>query len=101
MSSFVNAILAFLGMAIVFCLGIYKLVATPGPDLVGLLIGVLLVVTFIVVLGVLYAKKPAVAWPILILGIVSMTVIGGPYLMAFATIGFCVAFSKFGCLTSH
>ena len=98
---FVNAILAIAGMAVVISLGILNMVSTP-PHGFGL--GLLGVVFSIVLLGaitVLYAKKPAVGWVVLVAGVWVLYRIGGPHLFNFSLLGFCWAFAKFGCLSAE
>ena len=97
---FVNSILAIAGMAVVISLGILNMVATP-PQ--GFGIGLLGFVFSIVLLGaltVLYEKKPAVGWTVLIAGTLLLYFVGGPHLFNFSLLGFCWAFSKIGCLTA-
>ena len=65
-NTFVNAILAPTGMAVVLSLGILKLVDSEphgfGAGLLGLVISLLVIAG----LTVLYAKKPAAGWAVLI-----------------------------------
>ena len=98
---FVNTILAITGMAVVISLGILNMVATP-PH--GLGLGLLWFVFSIVLIGVLtvlYGKKPAAGWAVLVAGTVLLYLVGGPHLFNFSLLGFCWAFAKFGCLSAE
>ena len=99
-NTFVNAILAPTGMAVVLSLGILKLVDSEPHGLGAGLLG--LVISLIVIAGltVLYAKKPAAGWAVLIGYTVVLTYIGGPHLFTFGMLGFCWAFAKIGCLAT-
>ena len=48
----------------------------------------------------LYTKKPAAGWAVLIGYTVVLTYIGGPHLFTFGMLGFCWAFAKIGCLAT-
>mgnify|MGYP001436112078 CR=1 FL=1 len=100
-STFVNAILAPTGMAVVLSLGILKLVKTEEPH--GFVWGLLgFVVSLVVIAGltVLYAKKPAAGWVVLTAYTMVLYIIGGSHLFTFGLLGFTWAFAKIGCLAT-
>ena len=98
---FVNSILAIAGMAVVIGLGIVNMVATP-PQGFGLgLLGFVFSIVLLGALTVLYAKKPAAGWAVLVAGILLLYLVRGPHLFTFSLLGFCWAFAKFGCLSAE
>ena len=99
-NTFVNAILAPTGMAVVLSLGILNLVATEPHGFGAGLLG--LVISLIVIAGltVLYAKKPAAGWAVLIGYTVVLYIIEGSQLFTFGLLGFTWAFAKIGCLAT-
>ena len=100
-NTFVNAILAPTGMAVVLSLGILKLVKTEEPH--GFVWGLLgFVVSLVVIAGltVLYAKKPAAGWVVLTAYTMVLYIIGGSHLFTFGLLGFTWAFAKIGCLAT-
>ena len=100
-NTFVNAILAPTGMAVVLSLGILKLVKTEEPH--GFVWGLLgFVVSLVVIAGltVLYAKKPAAGWVVLTAYTMVLYIIGGSHLFTFGLLGFTWAFAKIGCLVT-
>ena len=101
-NTFVNAILAPTGMAVVLSLGILNLV-DPESEPHGFaweLLG--LVVSLVVITGltVLYAKKPAAGWVVLTAYTMALYIIGGSHLFTFGLLGFTWAFAKIGCLAT-
>jgi len=97
---FVNSIIAITGMAVVISLGILNMVTTQ-PHGLGLgLLGVVFSIVLLGVLTVLYAKKPAAGWAVLVAGTLVLYLVGGPHLFNFSLIGFCWAFAKIGCLAT-
>ena len=99
-NTFVNAILAPTGMAVVLSLGILNLVATEPHGFSLGLVGFVISLIVIGALTVLYTKKPAAGWAVLIGYTVVLTYIGGPHLFTFGMLGFCWAFAKIGCLAT-
>tara|TARA_Y100001934_G_scaffold181189_1_gene214371 strand:+ start:143 stop:457 length:315 start_codon:yes stop_codon:yes gene_type:complete len=99
-NTFVNAILAPTGMAVVLSLGILKLVDSEPHGFSLGLVGFVISLIVIGALTVLYTKKPAAGWAVLIGYTVVLTYIGGPHLFTFGMLGFCWAFAKIGCLAT-
>ena len=99
-NTFVNAILAPTGMAVVLSLGILNLVDTEphgfGAGLVGLVISIIVIGA----LTVLFGKKPAAAWVVLVAYTLVLYYIGGGHLFSFGLLGFSWAFAKIGCLAT-
>ena len=99
-NTFVNAILAPTGMAVVLLLGILNLVDTEphgfGAGLVGLVISIIVIGA----LTVLFGKKPAAAWVVLVAYTLVLYDIGGGHLFSFGLLGFSWAFAKIGCLAT-
>jgi len=99
-NTFVNAILAPTGMAVVLSLGILNLVDTE-PH--GFGSGLMVFVISLAVIGgltVLYPKKQAMSWVILTAYTLVLYLVGGPHLFTFGLLGFCWAFAKIGCLVT-
>jgi len=99
-NTFVNAILAPTGMAVVLSLGILKLVKTEPHGFVWGLLGFVFSLLVITGLTVLYAKKPAAGWVVLTAYTLVLYKIGGSHLFTFGLLGFTWAFAKIGCLTT-
>ena len=77
---FVNAILAIAGMAVVISLGILNMVTTPPHGFELGLLGFVFSIVLLGVLTVLYAKKPATGWVVLVVGTLLLYLVGGPHL---------------------
>ncbi len=99
-NTFVNAILAPTGMAVVLSLGILQLVKTEPHGFVWGLLGFIFSLLVITGLTVLYAKKPAAGWVVLTAYTLVLYKIGGSHLFTFGLLGFTWAFAKIGCLTT-
>ena len=99
-NTFVNAILAPTGMAVVLSLGILNLVATEPHGFNLGLIGFVVSLIVIGALTVLYTKNQAGAWALLVGYTLVLYLIEGPHLFAFGLLGFTWAFAKIGCLTT-
>ncbi len=99
-NTFVNAILAPTGMAVVLSLGILNLVKTEPHGFVSGLLGFVLSLLVITGLTVLYAKKPAAGWVVLTAYTLVLYKIGGSHLFTFGLLGFTWAFAKIGCLAT-
>ena len=99
-NTFVNAILATTGMAVVLSLGILKLVKTEPHGFVWGLLGFVFSLLVITGLTVLYAKKPAAGWVVLTAYTLVLYKIGGSHLFTFGLLGFTWAFAKIGCLAT-
>ena len=99
-NTFVNAILAPTGMAVVLSLGILNLVKTEPHGFVWGLLGFVVSLVVIAGLTMLYAKKPAAGWVVLTAYTMVLYIIGGSYLFTFGLLGFTWAFAKIGCLTT-
>ncbi|HJN82662.1 MAG TPA: hypothetical protein QF478_07770 [Verrucomicrobiota bacterium] len=95
-----NAILAIAGMAVVISLGILNMVTTPPHGFELGLLGFVFSIVLLGVLTVLYAKKPAIGWVVLVAGTLLLYLVGGPHLFTFSLLGFCWAFAKIGCLSA-
>ncbi len=98
---FVNSILALTGIAVVLALGILNL-STTQPH--GLALGMVGVVFSVVLLGsltILFTKKPAAGWAVLVVGTLLLYIVGGPHLFTFSLLGFTWAFAKIGCLSTE
>lgn len=99
-NTFVNAILAPTGMAVVLSLGILNLVKTEPHGFVWGLLGFVFSLLVITGLTVLYAKKPAAGWVVLTAYTLVLYKIGGSHLFTFGLLGFTWAFAKIGCLAT-
>ena len=99
-NTFVNAILAPTGMAVVLSLGILNLVKTEPHSFVWGLLGFVFSLLVITGLTVLYAKKPAAGWVVLTAYTLVLYKIGGSHLFTFGLLGFTWAFAKIGCLAT-
>ena len=99
-NSFVNTILAISGMAVILSLGILNMVATEPHGFVSGLIWLVISVGLIGLLTVLYSKKTAAGWVVLVSYIFVLYMIGGPHLFTFSLLGFTWAFAKIGCLAT-
>ena len=99
-NTFVNAILAPTGMAVVLSLGILNLVKTEPHGYVWGLLGFVFSLLVITGLTVLYAKKPAAGWVVLTAYTLVLYKIGGSHLFTFGLLGFTWAFAKIGCLAT-
>ena len=99
-NTFVNAILAPTGMAVVLSLGILNLVKTEPHGFVWGLLGFVFSLLVITGLTVLYAKKPAAGWVVLTAYTMVLYIIGGSHLFTFGLLGFTWAFAKIGCLAT-
>ena len=99
-NTFVNAILAPTGMAVVLSLGILTLVATEPHGCNLGLIGFVVSLIVIGALTVLYTKNQAGAWALLVGYTLVLYLIEGPHLFTFGLLGFTWAFAKIGCLAT-
>ena len=99
-NTFVNAILAPTGMAVVLSLGILNLVKTEPHGFVWGLLGFFVSLVVIAGLTMLYAKKPAAGWVVLTAYTMVLYIIGGSHLFTFGLLGFTWAFAKIGCLAT-
>ncbi|MDP6893224.1 MAG: hypothetical protein QF731_08605 [Verrucomicrobiota bacterium] len=99
-NSFVNTILAISGMAVILSLGILNMVATEPHGFVSGLIWLVISVGIIGLLTILYSKKTAAGWVVLVSYIFVLYMIGGPHLFTFSLLGFTWAFAKIGCLAT-
>ena len=99
-NTFVNAILAPTGMAVVLSLGILNLVDTEPHGFSLGLVGLVISLIVIGALTVLYTKNQAGAWALLVGYTLVLYLIKGPHLFTFGLLGFTWAFAKIGCLTT-
>ena len=99
-NSFVNTILTISGMAVILSLGILNMVATEPHGFVSGLIWLVISVGIIGLLTILYSKKTAAGWVVLVSYIFVLYMIGGPHLFTFSLLGFTWAFAKIGCLAT-
>jgi|TARA_B100001250_G_scaffold380168_1_gene371398 hypothetical protein len=99
-NSFVNTILAITGMAVILSLGILNMVATEPHGFTLGLIGLVISLGIIGLLTILYSKKAAAGWVILVGYTFVLYMIGGPHLFTFSLLGFTWAFAKIGCLAT-
>ena len=100
-NSFVNSILVITGMAVILSLGILNMVATEPHGLIYGLIGLVISVGLIGLLTILYSKKAAAGWVVLVGYTIVLYIIEGPHLFTFSLLGLTWAFAKIGCLTSE
>ena len=99
-NTFVNAILAPTGMAVVLSLGILNLVDTEPHGFSLGLVGLVISLIVIGALTVLYTKNQAGAWALLVGYTLVLYRIEGPHLFTFGLLGFTWAFAKIGCLAT-
>ena len=88
-------------MAVILSLGILNMVATEPHGLIYGLIGLVISVGLIGLLTILYSKKAAAGWVVLVGYTIVLYIIEGPHLFTFSLLGLTWAFAKIGCLTTE